>query len=101
MTTNVQQTEHQSAAGTPRRYRLTRDQAVWERETFEVEVPADVEDPEEWLREKLEENDPLVLGEASIEILDHSVENIDTVIEVEQLDPVDKSTDRAFRPRGA
>lgn len=63
-----------------------RDQAVWEREFIQIEVPDDVPDDEldEYIEEVMDAPDytPVYLCEPEIQ---DSVEGIDTIIEVQPL----------------
>lgn len=60
-------------------YRVTRDQAVWERETFEIEVPPEIPEDEhdDYVRDQMDDaNTP-----RHIEIV-NGVEGIDTIVEM-------------------
>jgi hypothetical protein len=60
-------------------YRVTRDQAVWERETFEIEVPPEIPEDErdDYVRDRMDDADT----PRHIEIV-NSVEGIDTIVEM-------------------
>lgn len=64
---------------------VTRDQAVWERETLEVLVPADI--PEDqvaaFAREQVDAGNAKEV--CSPYILDNAVEGMDTVVEVQTI----------------
>lgn len=60
-------------------YRVTRDQAVWERETFEIEVPPEIPEDErdDYVRDRMDDADT----PRHIEIV-NSVEGVDTIVEM-------------------
>jgi hypothetical protein len=64
---------------------VTRDQAVWERETFEVHVPADMPEDEvaAFVREQVEAGHAKEV--CSPYILDNAVEGMDSVVEVQTI----------------
>lgn len=68
----------------PKQYRVHRDQAVWERETFWLEVPDDVPDDEidEYLYDKLEDG----ATRADYTETQHAVEGMSTEITIEACD---------------
>lgn len=61
-------------------YTVSRDQAVWERETFYIEVPDDIPEDEhdEYIREKLEDG----VTRADYVEIQHSVDGCDIQIEI-------------------
>ena len=67
----------------PRLITVYRDQAVWERETLEVEVPDDLpeDELEAFVREAVEDGRYEEVSEPHI--LDAAVEGIDTQIEIQ------------------
>lgn len=62
--------------------RVTRDQAVWERETFWIEVPDDV--PPEEIEEYCGKQIDLCDSPGETEVLGETVYGVDTIIEVHQ-----------------
>ena len=64
----------------PKQYRVHRDQAVWERETFWIEVPDDIPEDEhdEYIHEKLEDG----ATRADYVEVQHSVEGWGIQVEI-------------------
>lgn len=69
------------------KYRVRRYQAVWEKTTFEVVVPSNVdeEEHEDWIRENYDELYDEAYPQADNEITD-SVDYMDTETNVERID---------------
>lgn len=65
----------------PRKFKVYRDQQVWERETFEIEVPDDMpeDEVEDWIKENLDEHgqelfDPFILTDVAGADLEYEIE---------------------------
>lgn len=67
----------------PRQFRVTRDQAVWERETFYVTVPDEIEEDEvdEYLREYIDSG----MVEADHLGIEGSVEGVELEVTSEEI----------------
>lgn len=72
----------------PKDYRVTRDQAVWERETFYLSVPDDVpqERHDDWIYEQLDKHCSGEVDLGPFIQIEDSVEGMDTILEIHPQD---------------
>lgn len=67
----------------PRKFKVHRDQQVWERETFQIEVPDDVpeDEVEDWIKENLDQHgkelfDPFILSDVNGADLEYEIDPV-------------------------